>query len=107
MAKVNKAYNSNDIEALKTLLKEPVRPEPAPVKTRDEILEDLQKEVRRLDEVILNLSSTLQKLTNSEIVQFMLDVSVARSAGRDLINEMGLDLAQRISQIENELTSPE
>jgi hypothetical protein len=107
MAKVNQAYKANDIDALKKLLEEPVRPLPAPRMSHTEILESLREEVQRLEGVIRDLSSALQRLTNSDTVQFMLDVSVARSMGRDLINEMGLDLAERISQIELELTSLE
>lgn len=107
MAKVNAAYASGDLAALKALAAQPEHAEEAPRKTRTEIIAELHKEIRRLDGVIASLQRELQQLTNSYLVRLMLDASVARQAGRDLLGEMANDLLAEIARLEVELAALE
>jgi hypothetical protein len=65
----------------------------------------LRKEILRLDRVIEELEQTLQDLVNSSTVKLMLDVTMARNEGRDLLAEMAQDHRSEISRVESELAS--
>jgi ribosomal protein L29 len=103
MAEVNQAYADGDLEALRRLAAKADRPERAPEKSRDEILVELRREVRRLDAVIAQLQSDVGRLTRSADVKLMLDASIAKREGRDLLAEMAADLRREILDLEMEL----
>lgn len=105
MAKINNAYAAGDVASLKALLEVPSEPKPVFQKTRAELVAELRSEVRRLDGVIRELSDTLQSLTRSEIVKLMLDVSIARTEGRELLVEIAKDLMISIEQVEAEIAA--
>lgn len=105
MAKINKAYAAGDAASLKALLDVPSEPEPVYQKTRAELAAELRSEARRLDGVIRDLSNTLHTLTNSATVKLMLDVSIARQQGRDLLVEMARDLTLEIERVEAEIAA--
>ena len=105
MAQVNEAYAAQDVRALRALGEKQDRPEAPVQKTREQILVDMQAEVRRLDGVIRNLERTLQELINSHTVQLMLEVSIAARQGRDLLSEMAASLRTRIAQLESEIAA--
>ncbi len=105
MAEINQAYREGNLEALQRLAEAPARPEPAPPPTREARLAALQAEIRRLDGVIARLEAELGRLTRSHIVALMLEASLARRAGRDLLAEMAADLEAQIAEVQAELAS--
>jgi hypothetical protein len=103
MAEVNQAYADGDLAALRKLAGQADRPERGPEKSRDEILIELRREVKRLDGVIAQLQAEVGRLTRSSEVKLMLDASIARREGRDLLSEMAADLRREIVELELEL----
>jgi hypothetical protein len=103
MAKVNEAYAAGNLAALKELSQQPDRPEEEVERSRDQEIADLRAEIRRLDGVVLNVRSTLDELTRSHDVQLMLEATMARREGRDLIGEMVFELKREIAALETEL----
>lgn len=107
MAEVNQAYANSDLEALRKLAERADRPDKAPEKTREQILVELRREVNRLDAVIAKLQADVGRLTRSAEVKLMLDASIARREGRDLLAEMAADLRREIVELELELAELE
>jgi hypothetical protein len=105
MAKINQSYAAQDVGTLKAILEAPSQEEPTPKRTRSELVAELRREVRRLDDVIFNLTQELNRLTNSEMVKLMLDVSISQRTGRDVLAEMAADVLAEIAQVESELAS--
>ncbi|MDX1600969.1 MAG: hypothetical protein R3191_05595 [Anaerolineales bacterium] len=103
MAEVNAAYARGDVAKLRELMNKPARPEPEEEKSRQQVLVELRREVRRLDGVIRQLENALDRLARSHEVQLMLEASMARSEGRDLLREMAADLRRDIAEKEAEL----
>jgi uncharacterized small protein (DUF1192 family) len=105
MAQVNEAYAAGDLGRLRALMerRESVAPEPS--KTRTSILVELRKEVHRLDRVVASLQDELKRLTNSHTVQLMLEASIARGVGRDLLSDLASDLQAEIARLEVELAT--
>jgi hypothetical protein len=103
MAQVNEAYAQGNFAKLRELAETPDRPEPEVERTREQIIADLRAEIRRLDGVIHQLRSAIDRLTRSHAVQLMLEASMAERQGRDLIAEMARDLRQDIASMEAEL----
>ncbi|NIM95172.1 MAG: hypothetical protein GTO18_15860 [Anaerolineales bacterium] len=105
MAEVNEAYNSGDLATLESIGKKPDYVEPAPTKTRDGLISDLYEEIKRLDGVIGNLEMTLKNLVNSQTVKLMLEASIAKTEGRDLLADMEDALKIEIRRLEDELNT--
>ena len=104
MVKVNKAYSSKDLKALRELMKQPDVTLDEPVKTRHQVLAEMEAENKRLDGVIASLNAQLRELIHSnETVRLMLDVSIARQRGQDLIAEMARDFQHEIARLELEV----
>lgn len=107
MAEINEAYAEGDIDRLRDLMDKPERPVREEEKPRGQVVAELREEISRLDAVIGQLERSLRRLTNSHELQLMLEASIARSQGRDLIQEMARDLRAEIAQLEAELASVE
>ncbi len=103
MAEINQAYADGDIDRLRELMDKPERPVREEEKPREQVLAELRQEIARLDAVIGHLERSLSQLTNSHELQLMLEASIARSQGRDLIREMAHDLRAEIANLEAEL----
>jgi hypothetical protein len=103
MAQVNEAYAEGNLSKLRQLEETPDRPEPEVKRTREQIIADLRAEIRRLDGVVHQLRSAIDRLTRSHEVQLMLEATMAQRQGRDLIAEMARDLRQDIANMEAEL----
>jgi hypothetical protein len=103
MAEVNQAYAASDLGALEKLMEQPEVVSGQPPRTREGEIRHLREEIRRLDAVISGLEKTLSDLTNSATLKLMLDVSMARNEGRDLLAEMAEDYKLEISRVESEL----
>jgi len=106
MARVNAAYSSQDLAALRQLANEqpPNQAPPAP-KTREQVLAELQAEIDRLDELAARLEQELDALAKSPGVQLKLEALWARRAGGDLLGEMGRQLQDDIKRAEKELAA--
>jgi hypothetical protein len=105
MAKVNQAYSESDVAALLSF-DEKVEWTPIPSQiSQEDDLTTLRNEIQRLDGVIAGLERDLRELINSETVKWMLDVSMARKAGQDLLRETEKDLLARVTQLQTELAS--
>lgn len=105
MSEVNQAYASNDLDTLQSLAEKPDFPETSKVKSREAIFADIRAEIKRLDSVILSLQARLKQLINSQTVQLMLEASISRRSGRDLLAEMAKDLRVQIAEMESELAA--
>jgi len=105
MAKVNLAYESNDLGALRALQQQVERPAQELQVGRDQLMIDLHSEVRRLDRVIVGLQSEIERLERSEVALLKLDAVKARLNGYDLLASMARDFGTQIAQIRAELAS--
>lgn len=105
MAQINQAYIANDLTGLQSLADKPAEPEPILEKPRTDVAANLKTEIKRLDGVIIELERTLSRLVNSHSVKLMLDASLARRAGTDLLAELAKDLQAKILGLEAELES--
>ncbi len=104
MAEVNQAYSDGDLAALRRLAAQADRPAPATERTREQELAALRGEVKRLDVLIAGLRAELDRLTRSAEVKLMLDATIARRAGGDLLAEMASDLRHQVAELEFELS---
>jgi hypothetical protein len=105
MAQVNEAYAADNLEALRRLAELPDRPEIEPERTRQQVMVDLRAEIKRLDQVAWQLQATIDQLTRSHDLQLMLEATMARQEGRDLIAELTADLRRQVAQLEAELAA--
>jgi hypothetical protein len=103
MAEVNMAYAELDMSALKTMAEVPDWSPEVTQKSREQEITELHIEIQRLDDVITNLERTLRELINSDTVKLMLDVSIARNEGRDLLGHIESELLAKIASLEKEL----
>jgi hypothetical protein len=105
MAKVNQAYSESDIVMLSSF-EEDVEFTPIPSqKSREDEIVELTSEIKRLDKIIAGLERDLRELVNSETVKWMLDVSIARKAGQDLLRAIEKELLARVASLQSELDS--
>jgi hypothetical protein len=105
MAKVNLAYEANDLVALRALEQQVERPAQDAEVSRDQLLIDLHSEIRRLDRVIVGLQSEFDRLERSEVALLKLDAVKARLNGYDLLTSMARDFGIQIAQVRAELAS--
>ncbi|MBI3761803.1 MAG: hypothetical protein HY260_08070 [Chloroflexi bacterium] len=105
MTAVNAAYAARDLAALQAIAATPddvARPAP-PIDSRAALIASLQRESRRLDELIARLEKELDELTYSPALKLELDVKLARRAGQDLLGETAAALKRDIARLEVEL----
>ncbi len=105
MAKVNLAYESNDLAALRALRQQVERPAQELEVSRDQVLTDLHTEIRRLDQVIVGLQAEIGRLERSDVALLKLDAVKARLNGYDLLASMARDFGTQIAQTRSELAS--
>lgn len=67
-----------------------------PEQTNAEIIRVLEKELARIQRKMLLVQNEIDNLHNNPVVQLSLDMKLARRKGRDLLEEMSVDLEQRI-----------
>jgi hypothetical protein len=97
MAALNEAYASGSLVemiALSGISKGAVGHDHE--QTDAEIALVLEKELARIQRKILFVRNEIDNLHNNPVVQLSLDIKLARRKGRDLLEEMSLDLDQRI-----------
>lgn len=113
MARVNLAYESNDLNALRALQNEteragidtPIDGSAELAEVRDQILTNIHAEIQRLDRVIAGLHAELDRLERSEVAQLKLDVVKARLNEYDLLALMAREFESQIAQAKAELAS--
>lgn len=109
MARVNDAYQAQDLAALRRLGAEtepgPASPKSPAPKTRDQVLADLRVEIDRLDELAAGLEHQLDVLAQSPAVQLKLEALWARRAGGDLLADMRRQLESEIARAQKELAA--
>jgi hypothetical protein len=104
MAEINEAYNNKDLQKLKELAMELRTPEKVSFReTLEEELERLQKESKKLDEIISRLEDELAAIRNSDTLKFKEKVDKTRAEGRDLLKEMEDGLRKEIKQKEKDI----
>jgi hypothetical protein len=103
MAEVNQAYAAADLGALRTLDKRPDRSVELAPKTREQVMTEIAAEIRRLDRLIPQLESELNRVIQSPSVQLKLETTMAKRQGRDLLGEMASELRVEIARLEAEL----
>jgi predicted nucleic acid-binding Zn-ribbon protein len=103
MAQVNAAYADGNMAKLRKLADQPDHKPEERQRSRDEIAADLRAEIRRLDGVIHRLRSSIDELTRSRDVELMLEATMARRQGHDLIGQLAADLRRQIADMEAEL----
>jgi len=105
MAKVNKAYSELDMKTLLAFEENLDWRQTAPVKSREAEINGLYSEIKRLDGLIDDLERDLKSQINSDTVKLMLEASIARRAGQDLIRSMEKELLAKIDLMQSELAS--
>lgn len=105
MTKVNTAYADHDMTALLAIEGSETWTPVKSIQSREEEIVELRSEVKRLDGIISELERTLRELINSDTVKLMLDATIARKSGRDLLREMENALLARVAELQNELSS--
>ncbi|MEE8120942.1 MAG: J domain-containing protein [Anaerolineales bacterium] len=103
MVQINDAYAAQNLLTMKKVALKPVRPEAPATKTREQIIVDLKAEIVRLDRVVLSLERQLQELINSYTVRLMLEVSIAKRDGGNLLAKMAAEIRTEIASLEAEL----
>ncbi|MGD2079427.1 MAG: DnaJ domain-containing protein [Chloroflexota bacterium] len=61
-----------------------------------EVAQVLEKELGRIQRKLFLINNAIENLHNHPVVQLSLDIKLARRRGRDLLEEMSLDLERRI-----------
>lgn len=105
MAKVNLAYEASDLAALQALRQQVEPPPEESPAGREQRLVELHGELRRLDRVITDLQSEIDRVERSEVAQLKLDAVKARLNGYDLLAAMARDFGTQIAQARAELAS--
>jgi hypothetical protein len=105
MVEVNQAYSDKNLKALLVLMDRPDQAVETVEKTRDEEVNELYAEAHRLDDIVQQLEFQLKELVNSPTMKIMLDVSMARNSGRDMLAEMAKELLDRIFLVEGEIAA--
>lgn len=104
MAEINEAYNNKDLQKLEELAMKLRTPEKVSFReTLEEGLERLQKESKKLDEIIARLEDELAAIKSSDTYKFKMTVDEAKAEGRDLLKEIEDGLKAKINPKDEEL----
>lgn len=104
MAEINEAYNNKDLQKLEELAMKLRTPEKVFFgETLEEELERLQKENKKLDEIISRLEDELATIKSSDTYKFKMTVDEAKAEGRDLLKEIEDGLKAKINPKDEEL----
>lgn len=95
MAALNEAYESGSLVEMIALSGiESAAAEAGQAET--ELARALEKELARIKRKVLLVNNEIENLHNNPVVQLSLDIKLARRRGRDLLEEMSLDIERRI-----------
>ena len=103
MTKVNQAYSSRDLNALKALAEQPDRPLPAANQTNEQEIASLKAELIRLDDVITDLKARIHHLEESPAWQLKMEARMQRRSGSDMLTEMENKLKEQMADLEEHL----
>ncbi|MBX3061619.1 MAG: DnaJ domain-containing protein [Anaerolineae bacterium] len=107
MAQINAAYRSRNFKELQALdfgvvRKQPVAPPPPPAQAQ-KTMADLVNTIHQLQEEIDWTKIEHQKLMTSPLMQFKIEVSLARGQGRDLLRDIAAALRNDLAQARKQL----
>jgi len=97
MAALNEAYAAGSLVEM-LVLSDADEDGAGREQTNVEFAQALEKELARIQRKISLIKNEAENLHNNPVVQLSLDIKLARQRGRDLLEEMSLDLEQRIAQ---------
>ncbi len=103
MTKVNQAYSSRDLSALKALAEQPDRPLPAANQTSQQEIAALKAELIRLDGVIADLKARIRHLEESPAWQLKMEARMQRKSGSDMLTEMENKLKEQMADLQEHL----
>ncbi len=103
MAEINQAYNDKDFGKMEELAMRLKIPEETFAETVEEEIERLQRENKKLDDIILRLEDELVALKNSDTYKLKVRVDESIAQGRDLLKEIEDNLKAKIEQRDEEL----
>lgn len=102
MAALNEAYAAGSlVEMIALSTEDEEATGDGPQQTSVEAARVLEKELARIQRKIALVNNEIENLHNNPVVQLSLDVKLARRRGRDLLEEMSIDLERRIVQAAN------
>ncbi|MEZ4516050.1 MAG: hypothetical protein R3C44_04150 [Chloroflexota bacterium] len=94
---INSAYTNGDLERLQRIALEP-DPTPGAERSEQEVAEGLSREVERCRRRLAEIRKELAELESHESAHLLRRVERATAEGRDLLEELKVDLNQRISE---------
>jgi hypothetical protein len=103
MTRVNQAYSSRDLKALRALAEQPDRPVDSPNQTKEQEIAGLKAELKRLDGVIADLKARINHLEESPAWQLKLEARLKRRTGADLLTELEAKIKDQIADLEEHL----
>lgn len=103
MTRVNQAYSSRDLKALRSLAEQPDRPVDSPNQTKEQEIAGLKTELKRLDGVIADLKARINHLEESPAWQLKLEARLKRRSGADLLTELEAKIKEQIADLEEHL----
>ncbi|HSG24668.1 MAG TPA: hypothetical protein VLA32_01005 [Anaerolineales bacterium] len=103
MTRVNQAYASRDLKALRALAEQPDRPVDSPNQTKEQEIAALKVELKRLDGVIADLKARIKHLEESPAWQLKMEARLKRRSGSDLLTELENKFKEQIADLEEHL----
>ena len=103
MTRVNQAYSSRDLKALRSLAEQPDRPVDSPNQTKEQEIAGLKTELKRLDGVIADLKARINHLEESPAWQLKLEARLKRRSGADLLTELEAKINDQIADLQEHL----
>jgi HPt (histidine-containing phosphotransfer) domain-containing protein len=97
MMAINDAYTAGDLEKLQRLALEP-SPDAGALKTDEQLAEALQREVERCRQRLQEIEQELAQLERHQSARLMKRAERAAAIGRDLLQEIAVDLRRRIAE---------
>jgi hypothetical protein len=96
MTAVNAAYAARSLVELQALAEKPDRSPAA--KTGADRLAALKDKLQQIQRRLREVEREIRELTNSEMIQMMLEVKLARWQGRDLLAEIAADVEAELAR---------
>jgi hypothetical protein len=103
MTKVNQAYGSRNLAALKALAEQPDRAYNPLKRTKKEKIAHLKQEIKRLDPIVADLKSRIRHLEESPAMRLKLEARLQRRTGNDLLTETADKLQEKINDLKERL----
>ena len=100
MARINTAYQNQDMETLENLMQENLPEEERNYSSKDEEITFLRSELNVLKKKVKTLEKRLVDIDQTPIMRFRIQVNLAKKEGRNLVNELKQQLQFEIEELE-------